>query len=110
MTEMDGLDERRGVFVIAATNRPDIIDPAMLRPGRLDKLLYVPMPGKEDRHSILKTVCRTVPIDADVDLKKIAYDAQSEGYSGADLSALVREAQMCTLRALVKREESNQMA
>lgn len=49
LTEMDGLEERRGVFVIAATNRPDIIDPAMLRPGRLDKLLYVPLPTKEDR-------------------------------------------------------------
>ena len=72
---MDGLEERRGVFVIAATNRPDIIDPAMLRPGRLDKLLYVPMPSKEDRHSILKTLCRKIPIAGDVDLKKIAYDA-----------------------------------
>jgi ribosome biogenesis ATPase len=50
---MDGLDERRDVFVIAATNRPDIIDPAMLRPGRLDKLLYVPLPTNEDRLSIL---------------------------------------------------------
>jgi len=50
---MDGLEERRGVFVIAATNRPDIIDPAMLRPGRLDKLLYVPLPTKEDRFQIL---------------------------------------------------------
>ena len=89
---MDGLEERRGVFVIAATNRPDIIDPAMLRPGRLDKLLYVPMPTKEDRYSILRTVCRTVPTDDDVDLKKIAYDPHSEGYSGADISALVREA------------------
>jgi ribosome biogenesis ATPase len=53
LTEMDGLEERRGVFVIAATNRPDIIDPAMLRPGRLDKLLYVPLPTKEDRLQIL---------------------------------------------------------
>ncbi len=50
---MDGLDERKDVFVIAATNRPDIIDPAMLRPGRLDKLLYVPLPTNEDRLSIL---------------------------------------------------------
>jgi len=49
LTEMDGLDERRDVFVIAATNRPDIIDPAMLRPGRLDKLLYVPLPTRKDR-------------------------------------------------------------
>lgn len=53
LTEMDGLDERRDVFVIAATNRPDIIDPAMLRPGRLDKLLYVPLPTAEDRLQIL---------------------------------------------------------
>lgn len=53
---MDGLEDRKGVFVIAATNRPDIIDPAMLRPGRLDKLLYVPLPTKEDRLQILKTV------------------------------------------------------
>ena len=92
LTEMDGLEERRGVFVIAATNRPDIIDPAMLRPGRLDKLLYVPLPTKEDRHSILKTVCRKVPIAEDVDLLKVSHDPHCEGYSGADLSALVREA------------------
>ena len=89
---MDGLEERRGVFVIAATNRPDIIDPAMLRPGRLDKLLYVPLPTKDDRLQILQTLCRNVPISADVDLKKIAHDAHCDGYSGADLSALVREA------------------
>ena len=71
---MDGLEERRGVFVIAATNRPDIIDPAMLRPGRLDKLLYVPLPSKDDRFNILKTICRNVPLAEDVDLMKIAYD------------------------------------
>ena len=104
---MDGLEERRGVFVIAATNRPDIIDPAMLRPGRLDKLLYVPLPTKDDRLSILKTVCRKVPIHENVDLAKIAIDQHCEGYSGADLSALVREAQLCTLRALVKKESEN---
>jgi len=59
---MDGLEDRKGVFVIAATNRPDIIDPAMLRPGRLDKLLYVPLPTKEDRHQILETVTKKTPI------------------------------------------------
>ena len=63
---MDGLEDRRDVFVIAATNRPDIIDPAMLRPGRLDKLLYVPLPNKEDKYSILKTLTRKVPIAKDV--------------------------------------------
>jgi SpoVK/Ycf46/Vps4 family AAA+-type ATPase len=71
---MDGLDERKGVFVIAATNRPDIIDPAMLRPGRLDKLLYVPLPTESDRLEILKTACRKVPLAEDVDLTLIAKD------------------------------------
>tara|TARA_B110000285_G_C15074292_1_gene589810 strand:+ start:917 stop:1117 length:201 start_codon:yes stop_codon:yes gene_type:complete len=66
---MDGLEDRKGVFVIAATNRPDIIDPAMLRPGRLDKLLYVPLPTKEDRFSILETVTKKLPLDTDVALK-----------------------------------------
>jgi ribosome biogenesis ATPase len=66
LTEMDGLDERRDVFVIAATNRPDIIDPAMLRPGRLDKLLYVPLPTNEDRLSILQTITRSLPISEDI--------------------------------------------
>lgn len=105
LTEMDGLEERRGVFVIAATNRPDIIDPAMLRPGRLDKLLYVPLPTKDERLQILQTLCRKVPIADDVDLKKIAYETQSDGYSGADLSALVREAQMAALKAQFAVEE-----
>ena len=89
---MDGLEERRDVFVIAATNRPDIIDPAMLRPGRLDKLLYVPLPTKEDRYSIIKTLTRQVPLSKDVNLKMISQSDQCEGYSGADLSALIREA------------------
>lgn len=78
LTEMDGLDERRNVFVIAATNRPDIIDPAMLRPGRLDKLLYVPLPTPEDRLSILKTITRSVPLGKDVLFKPIAYDKRCE--------------------------------
>ena len=98
LTEMDGLDERRDVFVIAATNRPDIIDPAMLRPGRLDKLLYVPLPTNEDRLSILKTITRTLPIAEGIDMKEVAYSVQCEGYSGADLSALVREAQLNALK------------
>jgi ribosome biogenesis ATPase len=80
------------VFVIAATNRPDIIDPAMLRPGRLDKLLYVPIPTKDDRHSILKTLTKIVPLDQDVDLRMIAHSENCDGFTGADLSALVREA------------------
>lgn len=103
MTELDGLEDRNGVFVIAATNRPDIIDPAMLRPGRLDKLLYVPLPTKEDRHSILLTCSKKLPISEDVQMKSIAYSENCEGFSGADLSALVREAQMSALKAAMDR-------
>jgi len=100
---MDGLEERVGVFIIAATNRPDIIDPAMLRPGRLDKLLYVPLPSPEDRLSILKTCVKKVPLADDVDLERIARSPQCEGYSGADLSALTREAQLCALKTVMDR-------
>ena len=98
---MDGLDERVGVFIIAATNRPDIIDPAMLRPGRLDKLLNVPLPSPEDRVSILKTCVKKVPLADDVNLIEIANNPQCEGYSGADLAALTREAQLCALRLVM---------
>ena len=98
LTEMDGLEERVGVFVIAATNRPDIIDPAMLRPGRLDKLLYVPLPNSEDRLQILRTCCKKVPLSEDVDLVSIANSPLLEGFSGADLSALTREAQVNALK------------
>jgi ribosome biogenesis ATPase len=103
LTELDGLEDRTGVFVIAATNRPDIIDPAMLRPGRLDKLLYVPLPTKDDRHSILLTCSKKLPINEDVDMKIIAYSEHCEGFSGADLSSLIREAQMSALKAAMDR-------
>ncbi|CAI5720801.1 unnamed protein product [Peronospora destructor] len=98
LTEMDGLDGRRNVFVIAATNRPDIIDPAMLRPGRLDKLLYVPLPQASERYQILKTIAAKCAVVSSVDLEAIAGDPRCEGFSGADLSALVREAGITALR------------
>ena len=78
LTELDGLEERKQVFVIAATNRPDIIDPAMLRPGRLDKLLLVPLPSPEDRCSILKTVTKHTPLDPAINLNAIALDPRCE--------------------------------
>ena len=78
LTELDGLEERKQGFVIAATNRPDIIDPAMLRPGRLDKLLLVPLPSPEDRCSILKTVTKHTPLDPAIDLNAIALDPRCE--------------------------------
>jgi len=99
LTELDGIDSRKQVFVIAATNRPDIIDPAMLRPGRLDKLLYVPLPSAEERALILRAVSSRTPLDGDVDLKQIGTSDVCSGFSGADLAALVREATVCALRS-----------
>eukprot|EP00301_Raphidiophrys_heterophryoidea_P002147 c11002_g1_i2.p1 GENE.c11002_g1_i2~~c11002_g1_i2.p1 ORF type:complete len:695 (-),score=210.77 c11002_g1_i2:61-2145(-) len=98
LTEMDGLDGRGQVFVIAATNRPDIIDPAMLRPGRLDKLLYIPLPTPEDRVKILEAACRSVPLAPDVVLREIATDGRTTGFSGADLTSLAREAAVAAIR------------
>ncbi|NWU96343.1 NVL protein, partial [Upupa epops] len=101
LTEMDGLENRQQVFIMAATNRPDIIDPAILRPGRLDKTLYVGLPPPEDRLAILKTITKggtRPPLDTDVSLEEIAYSQHCDCYTGADLSALVREASVCALR------------
>lgn len=98
LTEMDGLEQRRQVFVIAATNRPDIIEPAMLRPGRLERLLYVKLPDAEERHQILLKHIRKSPIAQDVNIREIAEDSRAQGYSGADVAALVREATVQALR------------
>ncbi|KAG7462564.1 hypothetical protein MATL_G00186170 [Megalops atlanticus] len=102
LTEMDGLETRRQVFIMAATNRPDIIDPAVLRPGRLDKTLYVGLPPPADRHAILLTITKggTKPrLEADVSLEEIARDERCDCFTGADLSALVREASINALRS-----------
>lgn len=98
LTEMDGLESRQQVYVLGATNRPDIIDPAMLRPGRLDKLIHVQLPNAEERYDILLHQTKMTPLDATVDLKAIAYDPRTEGFSGADLSALVREASLVAIQ------------
>ncbi|XP_068631037.1 nuclear valosin-containing protein-like [Battus philenor] len=98
LTEMDGIESREGVFVLAASNRPDIIDPAVLRPGRLDRVMYVGMPAREDRYDILRKLTKegTQPqIGPDVDLQVIA--ELTDGYTGADLSGLVRAAATNTL-------------
>jgi ribosome biogenesis ATPase len=80
LTELDGLESRREVFIIAATNRPELIDPAMLRPGRLDKLVYVPLPKPEDRVSILHAITRNVALADDVKIEEIGMDPRCEGY------------------------------
>ena len=110
LTEMDGLESRRDVFVIAATNRPDIIDPAMLRPGRLDKLLYVPLPTPLEREQILKTQTRSTPLSSDVVIATIAADERCNRFSGADLAALVREASVASLHEYFTAEEGLQDA
>jgi ribosome biogenesis ATPase len=97
LTELSGFEDRRQVFVIAATNRPDIIDPAMLRPGRLDKLLFVALPDETDRASILRTLTKKTPLSPEVDFTLIAH--QTQGYTGADLASIVREAACFSLRS-----------
>lgn len=104
LTEMDGLEDRKMVFIMAATNRPDIIDPAILRPGRMDKILYVGLPSPADRLDILNTITKngTMPAIADKDLlKEVANDSRCQGFTGADLSSLVREASVNALRASI---------
>ncbi|HDJ96824.1 MAG TPA: AAA family ATPase, partial [Candidatus Aenigmarchaeota archaeon] len=96
LTEMSGIEELKNVVVLAATNRPDILDPALLRPGRFDRLILVPAPNEEARLKILKVLTKNMPLAKDVNLKKIA--KQTEGYSGADLEAVCREAAMSALR------------
>ncbi|KAF3842415.1 hypothetical protein F7725_024366 [Dissostichus mawsoni] len=110
LTEMDGLETRRQVFIMAATNRPDIIDPAILRPGRLDKTLYVGLPPPADRHAILLTITKggTKPhLEQDVSLEEIAFNERCDCFSGADLNALVREASVNALREYLKVSKLN---
>ncbi|CAI9102304.1 OLC1v1000551C2 [Oldenlandia corymbosa var. corymbosa] len=94
LIELDGAEHRKGVYVIGATNRPEVMDRAVLRPGRFGKLMYVPLPDAEERGLILKTLARKKPIDADVDLMAIGKDS-CQNLSGADLSALVLATSVC---------------
>jgi transitional endoplasmic reticulum ATPase len=96
LTELDGLETLHDVIVIAATNRPDNLDPALLRPGRLDRLILVPTPDEEGRLEILKIHTQKMPLAPDVNLKQLA--TQIEGYSGSAIEALCREAGMLALR------------
>ncbi|KAF7270628.1 hypothetical protein GWI33_016424 [Rhynchophorus ferrugineus] len=110
LTEMDGIEGRRGVFLLAASNRPDIVDPAVLRPGRLDKILYVGLPSREERVDILRAITKngTRPkLDDDVDLVSIGTSEQTKGYTGADLAALVREASVLALKEFMMSGDSS---
>jgi transitional endoplasmic reticulum ATPase len=96
LAEMDGLEELRGVVVVGATNRPTLLDPALLRPGRFDELVYVPVPGLEGRLQILKIHTEAMPLAEDVNLQTLA--DHTRGYTGADLEDLVRRAGLLALR------------
>ena len=100
---LDGLSGRGNVVVIAATNRPDIVDPAVLRPGRLDRMIYVPEPDKSSRLEIFKIHTKDIPLSKDVDMKELA--RVTKGYSGADIASVCREAAINGLRRDINTEE-----
>lgn len=99
LTEMDGLESMNNVVVIAATNRPDIMDPALLRPGRFDKSIYIGPPDEESRRSIFGIHTRGKPLADDVDIDRLAHD--TDGCTGADIAAICNEAVMTSVRRLV---------
>ena len=105
LTEMDGMEELHDVSIIAATNRKDIIDPALLRPGRFDRHVEVPLPDETSREAIFKVHTQKMPLADDVDIKQLA--EQTEGFVGADIEAVCREAVMLTLRKDIDAEEIN---
>ncbi len=96
LAEMDGIEDLTNVIVIGATNRPDILDPALMRPGRFDRIVYVSVPEQEGRLKILNIHTKNMPLDKSVDLRKLS--EETEGYTGADIEALAREAAMLALR------------
>jgi transitional endoplasmic reticulum ATPase len=114
LTELDGLEELRGVVVIAASNRPDIVDPALIRPGRFDRLLYVPLPDYESRMQILKIHTQMMPLADDANVT--ALSKMTDGYTGADIASFASAAAMIAMKghiAKYKQEaerESNVLA
>jgi transitional endoplasmic reticulum ATPase len=108
LAEMDGLEELQSVVVIGATNRPNLIDPALLRPGRFDELIYVPVPDAAGRRHILGIHTKGMPLAKDVDLDSLA--TRSERFTGADLEDLVRRAGMFALRGSIDAKEVDMAA
>jgi transitional endoplasmic reticulum ATPase len=103
LTEIDGIASLEDIVILAATNRPDIVDPAVLRPGRFDRLIYVPEPNDEGRYAIFKIHTKNMPLAKDVDLKGISQMAK--GCSGADIESVCREAAMIALRRDINAKE-----
>jgi transitional endoplasmic reticulum ATPase len=103
LTEMDGIMTLQDVVIIAATNRPDIVDPAVLRPGRFDRLIYVPEPDEKARLEIFKIYTKDMPLAKDVNLAELA--SRTKSYSGADIEAVCREAALNALRRDINSKE-----
>jgi len=103
LTEIDGVGARKNVFVIGATNRPDILDPAVIRPGRLDQLIYIPLPDLKSREAIFKAALRKAPIDPEVDVEVLA--RSTHGFSGADISEICQSASKLAIREAILAEE-----
>jgi transitional endoplasmic reticulum ATPase len=103
LTEMDGITSLQDIVVVAATNRPDMVDSAVLRPGRFDRLIYVPEPDEKSRLQIFKIYTKGMPIAQDVDLNQLT--TMTKYYSGADIESLCREAAMHSLRRDVTTSE-----
>jgi transitional endoplasmic reticulum ATPase len=99
LAEMDGLEDMQGVVVMAATNRPNLLDPALLRPGRFDELVYVPVPDLKGRRKILGIHTRKMPLADDIDLDELA--EKTERFTGADLEDLTRRAGLIALRQAI---------
>merc|ERR1712110_695821 len=108
LTEMDGMGSKKNVFIIGATNRPDIIDSAIMRPGRLDQLIYIPLPDDESRRSILKANLRKTPIAKDVDLDFLA--ANTKDFSGADLTEICQRACKLAIRESIAKDIEREKA
>lgn len=102
LTEMDGMTSKKTVFIIGATNRPDIIDPALLRPGRLDQLIYIPLPDEASRKQIFKAALRKSPVAPDVDLDLMARVTQ--GFSGADITEICQRACKYAIRESIEKD------
>lgn len=104
LTEIDGVSELKDVMIIGATNRPDLLDEALMRPGRLDRLIYVPFPGKESREKIFKVHMKKMNLDTGIKLNELV--GATENYSGADISGVCREAGMNAIRdSIVKNKD-----
>ena len=105
LTEMDGIEQLKDVIVVAATNRPDMIDKALMRPGRLDRIVYVPLPDEKTRLKIFDIHSRKKPLSSDVNLQDLA--SRTADYSGAEIAAICNEAALMALEETLKNSEQN---